>query len=329
MRQIAVWLLLSLMILTGCTGGGGTKPPAQEPPTTAPKPSEPAPATPKHGIDRQQAEAMVSDYLQKLVRGELGEAQKLLVPAANAEVEIGPVKYTQFHLVGLTEVEEGWLVETRESLVEPTKPLSLVVTNFYLVVNEQGQAAIDWPDRRWSEAKAKPYRGSAAEAFPQGRALVLRQQTGESLIQPDLPNDFQPFGAGADIRFGVGRDGWGALALSPDLKQIAFVTQGTHPLLGLVDASGKVRGLDLWFEGGAGELAWSPDARFLAASNFSPRGVFVLQLWDLTANRPVPVTGLPDGKDISRLQWMGNTLHLRAGAERWMIDPATGRATQP
>jgi hypothetical protein len=329
-RRIAIWVLALSLLIGGCNGG------RPHPPTTSdsigPTPSAPGPGPVKQTIARADAEALVSAYLQDRVEGRQSAAVQRLVPAARGEEQAAEPPWSQFALVQSTEVDEGWLIQTREYRSAATEGRSLVVTDFYLVVREGDQLAIDRPARRWQGAKAAPYRRAAVEAHPdpkqpEKRLLVTKDgQTVLAQLEPPLPKTFRPYGAPADALFGVGDSGWGTLALSPMADRIAFVTRGTHPFLGIVNGDNQVQGLDLWFEGGAGELAWSHDSHYLAATNMSPRGIFVLYLWDLRKGAPVQVKGLPDGRDVSRLQWQGGTLHLRSGAERWMVNPVTGEA---
>lgn len=325
MRWMAVWILIVSIWIGGCSWPGGkSQPPGPDPGTVEPGPG-------KHSIARADAEALVSAYLQDRVEGRQAAALQRLVPATG---DRGPStgELTQFQLLNATEVEEGWIVQTREYLSLAHEPRSSVITDFYLVLRENDRLAIDRPERRWTGAKAEPYRRVVLAAFPdpespQRRLLMTKDtKTILAVMAPNLPKTFRPYGAPPDGLFGVGDNGWGALALSPLGQHLAFVTRGTHAFLGIVDASGQVQGLDLWFEGGAGELAWSHDGHYLAATNWSPRGLFVLQLWSFQRNAPVDVTGLPDGRDISRLQWQGGSLHLRAGAERWVVNTETGRA---
>ncbi|MFZ5827116.1 MAG: hypothetical protein ACOY94_22705 [Bacillota bacterium] len=318
MRLIAPIMVILSLLLGGCTGNGAG-------------PQGPAP--PQHGIARSDAEALVGRYLQEKVEGRFDAANQMLHPRIHNVAWARTPEWTQWEIVNASEVEEGWLVETREHRTHGPTLTSSVGRAYYLVVKgEGGKLFVDVPELRWSGEKGSRYATVATSATPDqenpNRRLVMTEGGTRVLaeIEPDLPKVFRPFGAGPDVQFGVGDNGWGALALSPDLTTVAFVTRGTHAFLGLVDRQGAVKGLDLWFEGGAGELAWSFDGRYLAATNASPRGIFTLQLWDLTAGQPVKVTGLPDGQDVSHPQWINSTLHLRAGVQRWMVDPVTGRA---
>lgn len=326
MRQMALFVLMLSIIVSGCTGNAGRPGPGDGGPGHIQEP-------PNHGIPRSEAEALVSAYLQAKVEGRPEDAAGRLLPASrNLSASAGPA-WTQYQLVQATEVDEGWLIDTREFRTEAAVPLSSVARSHYLVVRgDDGKLYVDLPAVRWEGEKGRPYKTVETVVQPDTEAMQRRLLVSETAagvlaqMEPDLPRTFRPFGAAPDIQFGVGDNGWGALALSPDLQTVAFVTRGTHPLLGLVDRNGEVRGLDLWFEGGAGELAWSFDGRYLAATNASPRGIFVLHLWDLVAGQPVKVTGLPDGRDVSRLQWQQGTLHVRVGAEPWLVDPASGQA---
>lgn len=332
MRQTAVWLLLLAIVVSGCSMGKSTPTPAPTPdPSKPPQTAPPTPAPVKHGVAKADAEALVRAYLNDRAEGRQSAAVERLVPEARNEAAANG-QLTQFDLGAATEVEEGWVIQTREYFSVATEPRSILVTDHYLVVKSGDRLAIDRPERRFAAQKAGEYRRVVIEAHPDSKnpqhALVMMQDGKTVLAQmtPNLPKTFRPFGAPADGVFGVGDNGWGALAVSPSGQQIAFVTRGTHAFFGLVDRSGQVKGLNLWFEGGPGELAWSHDSQYLAATNMSPRGVYVLQLWSMQQNAPVEVKGLPDGKDITRLRWQGPTLYLQAGTDRFMVNPASGQA---
>lgn len=310
-------LMLMLSVLIGGCSGGGFDPKAP----------------PAHAIARSDAEALVRRYLQAKVEGEFEAAEELLLPRVRHLASPGTPEWTQFAIAESTEMNEGWLIETREYRTMASEPSSTIARAYYLVVRENsGKLYIDLPEFRWEGEKGSRYKTVASTVHPDARdpdrRLIMTEAGNRVLaeIEPDLPRLFRPFGAPADIQFGVGDNGLGALALSPDLESVAFVTRGTHAFLGVASRNGEVRGLDLWFEGGAGELAWSFDGRYLAATNSSPRGIFVLELWDLATGQPVKVSGLPDGKDVSRLQWLNGTLHLRVSAAPWLVHPATGQA---
>ncbi|MFZ5815598.1 MAG: hypothetical protein ACOY93_09905 [Bacillota bacterium] len=325
MKTTASWLLVLVLLLGGCAGGTPQPKPGPAPNDGA------APTAPKHGISRAEAEALVTAYLQDLVEGQRSRAQQRYVAQTKVEPALGGVAWTQYALLQATEVEEGWLIQAREYLSSAAEPRSRVTTGYYLVVREGERLALDLPQKRWPAEKAAPYRPAAAELSPAAQeplrrlALVTEGQT--RTVQPGLPNAFRPHGAAPDVEFGVGQNGWGALALSPDGQRIAFVTRGTHAFLGVADLAGKVTGLDLWFEGGAGELAWSHDGQHLAATVLRPSGILSLQVWNLATGQPIRVTGLPAEADVTRPQWRGSSLHVQAGKAPFTVNLSTGQAT--
>lgn len=109
----------------------------------------------------------------------------------------------------------------------------------------------------------------------------------------DLPAEFTPAGAAPEIRFGVGRDRFGPLAISPtDPRLLAFTTSGVHGFLGLANVTGKVRGLDLYFEGDALEIRWSADGRYLLADILSPSGDVRTLVYDVASGARLPMERL-------------------------------------
>jgi len=332
-KRIAPWLIILGLLLTACTGGAGKQPGAANPPATnageSPKPPAETPAQP--AVPKADAQAALEAYLQALLAGSQENAAKRLVPAARQATPADAYKRSGYQITGATETTDGWRFDVTEAWSDPAKTLSAVVPTQYLVVREGTELLVDRAARR--AGQDENFAGGMVSVAPLPDAPKQKLQLSKgspptvSTIQPLLPQSFRPYGAGADILFGVGQEGWGALALSPNTKEIAFVTRGTHPLLGLVNEQGSVTGLDLWFEGGAGELAWSFDGKYLAATNASPRGVLVLAVWDLTAKQPVTMTGLPDGQDITNLQWIGNKLHFRAGTQQWSVELPGGTPT--
>lgn len=325
MRQIAAWLLILSTLLAGCSGGA--RPGGPEPGGAGTKPT--------HGIARAEAEALVGIFLQDKVEGDFESAIQRILPKQRHRNWARAPEWTQWQIVNATEVEEGWLIETREYRTHSPTPSSSIAKGYYLIVRQDGKLFVDMPELRWAD-KSSQYAHVATIVQPDvknpERRLVLTEggmMTALAEIEPALPKSFRPYGAPPDILFGVGDNGWGALALSPDLQQVAFATRGTHAFLGIADRAGTVKGLDLWFEGGAGELAWSFDGQYLAATVVRPSGIFGLQLWKPATGEQVKITGVPKDRDVSRLQWQNGTLRFRVGAERWVLNPATGEGTRP
>lgn len=326
MRKIALWAALLALLVTG--GCGGAKPNTQnQPPAT--QQQEPA----KPAITQADAEALVVAFLQERVEGRNEAAAGRIVSASrqNPAWQRTP-DLVQYQITRSSQMDADWLVETQEYRNAKPTATAVVEKAFYLVVQEGGKPALDLPELRLGD-KGSAYKVvattvQAASSNPTRRLALTEGDKSLGEVEPPLPNLFRPYGANQGVEFGVGKNGWGALALSPDLRQIGFVTRGTHAFLGVVDRGGQLKGLDLWFEGGPGELLWSLDGKYLAATNASARGIYVLQLWNPGEGTPVKLSGLPDDRDISHLQWREGKLYVQAGTERWVVDPATGKATK-
>lgn len=204
------------------------------------------------------------------------------------------------------------------------EPYSLVRKPTHLAQDRNGQVLLI-PDAQ--DGAAPSLEAAPGKSDPKELTITRDGKETRALISTaQVPDKFWPHGAAPDVEFGVGRDGWGALAVAPDLNQIAFVTRGTHPLLGIVDVAGKVKGLDLWYGGGAGELAWSLDGKYLAATVHRPSGVLELQVWDPAGGKKLTVTGLPTDTNVTDLRWKDGILYLMSGNEPWTYDPASGQA---
>lgn len=91
----------------------------------------------------------------------------------------------------------------------------------------------------------------------------------------NLPAEMTPLGAGPEIKFGVGREGYSTVVLNPDNRGAAFGSRGTHGIIALLNWDEKVftenqgkevklTPVDLAFEGSAKLMAFSPDSKYLA-----------------------------------------------------------------
>ncbi len=113
------------------------------------------------------------------------------------------------------------------------------------------------------------------EVVQDAGTLIVRTGEAENaaLDVRDLPAQWDPnTGTVSADGFGVAADRFGAFAISPDGRTLAWATAGsTHHLLGVVDlASGDVQVLDLVWDGGIERLAWAPDGGHLAAALLPP-----------------------------------------------------------
>jgi Tol biopolymer transport system component len=72
-------------------------------------------------------------------------------------------------------------------------------------------------------------------------------------------------------------------SLAPDRSHVAFSTLGiVHGMLGILTLkTGKVRVLAGFFEGYADEIAWSPNGRFVAVTDYGPSGLREIQVYNV------------------------------------------------
>lgn len=108
-----------------------------------------------------------------------------------------------------------------------------------------------------------------------------------------LPATFRP--QGANDEFGVGKDGFGPVVLSPDGTTVGWSTAGLHPLVGFLYLRDmKPVPLDLYFEGGVQALAWAPDGSYLAVQVQSPAGGSTLHAYRLSSREAVRFPARPE-----------------------------------
>ncbi len=113
------------------------------------------------------------------------------------------------------------------------------------------------------------------EVVQDGGALIVRAGDAEdvALDVQDLPAQWDPAtGTISADGFGVEADRFGAFAISPDGRTLAWATAGsTHHLLGVVDlANGDVHVMDFVFDGSIETFVWAPDSDHLAAALLPP-----------------------------------------------------------
>lgn len=149
----------------------------------------------------------------------------------------------------------------------------------------------------------------------------------------DLPNDFVPQGGGPESRFGVGQSAFGPLALSPDFRQLALTTRGTHAFLAVYRlAEGNLAGVDLYYGGGVSrDLHWSPDSRYLSVPVDTAAGTSRTDVYDLTTVKKLNLnlfkTFPPGTYSFVPVSWTpsANRLTLEVTREDQKPDDQTGR----
>lgn len=115
----------------------------------------------------------------------------------------------------------------------------------------------------------------ASQARTKAGDLLWKNDSVQSTLMRlrELPNDFSPIGSKGE-RFGVGKSDFLTLAIRPDDAEVAFATAGTHGLIGTVTVKNPpvVTPLDLFFEGNAKLLVYSPNGKYLAVEEAAPSG---------------------------------------------------------
>lgn len=162
-------------------------------------------------------------------------------------------------------------------------------------------------------------------------SLLLQQKGSQArplLTLGQLPNVATPLGAEPGTEFGVGREGFGPLALRPDGKELAFSTRGLHALMALLpldSSAAEIKPLDLYFEGGVAALAWSPEGKYLAASLDTPAGTRRLVIYE-PAVKKVLKTPFEEqfnwtSYDLNILYWLpaGPELYFRVTAAQGTV----------
>lgn len=295
--------LLSMLMLTGLLTLGCAGQPQPAPQQPAPQqPAPPAQTEPE--ITAADARKKLEAHLDELVR--LGQSNP---------------KLFQFAIGEAVPEGRGFKFRTVQTYRQPNQPFSGVMIHSYAVdaAHPPGVARISFGEAREEKGVL---------------VLDLEGPTAKPVVKlADLPKVFTPYGAQPGTEFGVGKDGFSVLALHPEFKSVAFVTRGLHPFFGIADAeTGKVRGLDLFFEGGASELAWSHDGKYLAVAVLRPSGGEELQVWDAAAGKRVEIKDLPKGTPEAKagnLRWKGKFLFAEINGQTWGVDPVAATVAKP
>lgn len=221
-------------------------------------------------------EAAASKYLTPKGQKSYDEAGLLLIPTSNPHFTAysitDPSKPSARELLFTVTIQETYTAD----------PYSSLVTEDITVIREGDGYLID----QVAGSRQALARGENGALY-----LELTDQPPGKLIElVDLPNEFTPQGAGTDVAFGVGRDAFGPVAIAPDQSIVAFITQGLHPLLAYLYlspdlAEQQLTGIDLFFEAGGEELAWSGTGKYLAAIINTPAGSSTLLVFDSNGRR--------------------------------------------
>jgi hypothetical protein len=154
----------------------------------------------------------------------------------------------------------------------------------------QGQPPVIQNPQPQDQPQVSPGKGAPAFVTENGKLYLTRE--GQKALVADLaalPAQFRPLGAGADVAFGVGKQGWAVHVLSQTGTHVFWSTRGLHPLLGVSRVQWgqdpQVTPVDLIFEGAVTEAAWAPGGtRYVAVAASQPSGATNLLIYDLQAS---------------------------------------------
>lgn len=207
----------------------------------------------------------------------------------------------------VTPGEFGFSVAIQSSNV--SQPLASNVREDLLIHNDNGTYRV----------KSARYLGRTM-ATVQGSSIVWEMNSLKKtlLYLSELPNDFSPIGSNG-VRFGVGKEGFTTLAIRPDNGAVAFGTWGVHGLLGVVSTSDPkiLTAIDLYFEGQAKLLVYSPNGRYLAVEEATPVGSSQIRVYNpkekSLINLDFPAVFPPNlyQMNINRWETDGKTLLIR------------------
>lgn len=310
MKSAWSWFLVLALLVGGCTGSAAKSAGAADP------------------------RATLERYLEARVAGDQAGAMELLVPEMRElERRMSLTKGLFQYQIGQTShIDQGWLFPVAQFHRDPGKAWSMVAQIHYVVVQQEGKQMVDGARRmalRVHDWNAQVYsdRGNPKQL------VMLEEGAGAAILSTaDLPEKYRPPGACAECEFGVGREGFSAVALSPDRQKVAFVSWGVHTFVGVTTAvDPNVEPLALLFEGSAGELAWSLDGKYLASTATGPSGRASVSIWSAAGRKPVAIKGLPAGnpeEKVGNLRWKDGALYVTVRTEVWRINPATGEAVR-
>ncbi len=328
-------LLVALLALSGCYRIGNLlNPPAPSPGTDQARNQgqKPPPAIPSS----QDAQALVESFVRARLARDENAAKGFMTPGAGSKLAAHPVPgittnipLANFALADRGPVTGGRAVAVVYTETQPGQPFSRVTEETVTVGYVSGSfkivdLAADL-GRRVSTAHQAGVITTEGPAKTPSRTIRLA----------DLPNQFGPQGGEPDNRFGIGKDGFGPLALSPDFRQLAITTRGTHAFLAVYRlAEGSLTGIDLYYGGGVSrDLYWSPDSRYLAVPIDTAAGTTRTDVYDLTTvkklglNRILFQTFPTETYSFVPVSWspIANRLILEVTREDKKQDDKTGR----
>jgi len=135
-------------------------------------------------------------------------------------------------------------------------------------------------------------KSKTTEVSEKEKALYMREEgdvKGKEIIKLDeLPRFATPQGGSPDLKYNVGRDRFGPLALDIEGSKLAISTVGVNPSIMILDTKKKqVKPLDLFFDENVQSIAWSQDGKFLAVEMINKGGARFLYIYDVEKEKRV------------------------------------------
>jgi|GEM_PF-6087127 len=319
--------------------GRVTVPPAQTPGTGNPAPATPA-AEPKPPGD-EEILAFVHKFMQARMAGDMGSIAQMVAPA----VDPASIRVTK------TGVRITGYSATVASGKGTADTVAVALWAALGTGQPGGEVEVAALQVSWKgQLKVAGYTVSVPDslALAPGKDGNLYLHSGQSTttgaVLAALPAVFTPHGAGPGIEFGVGKDGWAVASPSLAGDRIAWCTRGLHPLFGtsrvVFGSAPTVTPLDLMFEAGCVDAAWSPAGEYVALVVAQPSGAVTLHVWDVQAKQRFgpdlqAAVGTVD-YTVSNIRWLtGGTVvafDVQQGGNRsgpWRYDVITKQLTPP
>lgn len=228
-------------------------------------------------LDKNEGKKVVEDYMRALILRDTDKIKSFyssgmkqssgnFTPAA----EPHPNGYK---IDNLTEKEGKLTGKATIFSVSDNVPYFSADESSITVIKEKGSYLID-----------KIEKTKSTEVIEKDKSLFMKQDgdiKGKEVVKlDDIPQYSAPQGSTPDVKYPIGREGFGPISLDPDSKVLALSTVGTNPALMTMDAEGKkFKVLDLYLQGKVRSLTWSEDGKSIAALMSGTAGDF-LKIYD-------------------------------------------------
>lgn len=271
-------------VLISCSSGRSTQPPKGGQGETEEQGGTTGQGGQNEKPDKNEGKKVVEGYLQALILKNTGKV-KSFYSTALKQSSGNFTPSTEPHPIGY-KIDN---LDEKEGKLEGKATIFSVIDNVpyfssdessITVIKEKGSYVID-----------KIEKTKSAEVIEKDKALFMKQGEdikGKEIVKlDDLPRFAAPQGSTPDIKYPIGRDNFGPIALDPDGKVLALSTTGTNPALMTMDEEGKkFKSLDLYLEGKVRSLIWSGDGKSIAAL-MSGKGGNFLNIYDVEKGKKI------------------------------------------